>query len=155
MVEKIDNDKYQVNFWASQSETAAEPKPPFQFQVRVRSRLLQGLNPPAIALLNDGSLPAPEAAKPRRRRASRPAPASKVGVDAAAAVLEGLKAGTKAADPPKPARKARPKPSREAAPQETQLPPEPESAGAPKTEEEEMLDELLLPGMDKKTPVRR
>lgn len=157
MVEKIDNDKYQVNFWSSQSEAAAEPKPPFQFQVRVRSRLLQGMNPPAIALLNDGSLPAPEAAKPRKKRASRPAATPAGGVDAAAAVLEGLKAGTKAAEPPKASRKPKAKaaPSREAVPQETQLPPEPEAGGAPKTEEEEMLDELLLPGMDKKTPVRR
>lgn len=160
MVEKIDNDKYEVNFWSIQSEAAAEPKPAFKFQVRMRSKLLQGLNPPALALLNDGTVPAPEAAKPKRRgRASRPA--SGGGVDAAKAVLEGLTAGAKAAEPAaaKPAkagRKAKGRPAaQESGSEGTQLPPEPESAGAGKSDEEEMLDELLLPGMDKKTPARR
>jgi hypothetical protein len=193
MVEKLENDKYQVNFWASQSESAAGPKPVFKFQVRVRSKLLQGLNPEAMSLLNDGTLPAPEAAKPSRRsRASRPssprggvAPAGgdiqigggepaptpartrrgrkAPGADAAAALLEGLKAGAKAAETPKSKAKAKTKASGDQASGGTELPPEDlpadeestdggkSGAGAPKSEEDEMLDQLLLPGLEKKT----
>ncbi|MBI5200380.1 MAG: hypothetical protein HY925_02235, partial [Elusimicrobia bacterium] len=178
MVEKIENDKYQVNFWATQSETAAGPKPVFQFQVRVKSKLLQGMNPPAMSLLNDGSLPAPESGggvKRSRRPAANPGDSSQPApsrsprrgrkaaggeVDAAAAVLEGLKAGTKAAEPPKARGKAKAKPA-EAGPEETQLPPEEEGGGDVQVgggkgeESDEMLDQLLLPGMDKKTPVKR
>ena len=76
MVEKLDGDKYAVNFWATQAETAPGPKPQFQFQVRVRARLLEGLNPPAIALLNDGSVPKPEGPRARRHGRKRAAKSS-------------------------------------------------------------------------------
>ncbi|MBI4347619.1 MAG: hypothetical protein HY553_12245 [Elusimicrobia bacterium] len=161
MVEKIENDRYQVNFYASQAEKAPGPKPEFQFQVHVKAKLLRGMNPPALSLLNDGSLPAPESARPKRApvRRSRRAAGGDGGVDAAAAVLEGLKAGTKAAEPPR-ARKAKPAAAQPGS-QETQLPPEEPAGGGDvqiggaKSEEDEMLDQLLLPGMDKKTPVKK
>ncbi|MCX5790532.1 MAG: hypothetical protein NTX64_18825 [Elusimicrobia bacterium] len=159
MVEKLDGDKYAVNFWATQAETAPGPKPQFQFQVRVRARLLEGLNPPAIALLNDGSVPKPEGPRARRRgrkraatsSAARPAPSTGSGqagppvtrisakgkkakakpVDAAAEIMKGMNAGATAAEPPAP---PAPKPAKSKGKARIKFEPAPKAAPPKETQ---------------------
>lgn len=131
MVEKLDEDKYQVNFYVRDTPLV------FQFEARPKLRMLRGLNPAAVAVLNGETPPSPVPPVRKGKKWKR---------------REDVFAtrGQEEAEPPAPraGRKRRGTAAVKPAPASPADGTAEESRDS-SSEDEKSIDELLLPGLEK------
>lgn len=134
MVEKLEDDKFQVNYYTNHEKLV------YQFLVKPQAKILQGINPEAMAVINGEEPKAPARAKAKGRGKKAVASAPAVSPD------EALLPPAEPAPKPKASRRKPAALPGAGAPKRAVEPPSDPAA------DEKSIDELLLPGMGKPLP---